>query len=219
MFIGIIFAVVFALATYLATDNESRVADWWFTFAMGVFLILMTGLTVQLGHVEAHNEWAKCIQGETNYKVEACDEVYDFEHPTVEDAVQLSEPSSIDVPTIEDTVAIRKQHVRDNMVMAAAVREPEPAPAPDPQPAMSVDWDRLAECESNGNWHINTGNSFYGGLQFNLKSWEWAGGLQYAPRPDLATREQQIATAEVLLDIHPAGLGAWPACTRALGWR
>lgn len=80
-------------------------------------------------------------------------------------------------------------------------------------------WDRLAQCESGGNWSINTGNGYYGGLQFNLKSWEWAGGLKYAPRPDLATREQQIATAEVLLRIHPSGWGAWPACSKKLGLR
>lgn len=105
--------------------------------------------------------------------------------------------------------------------------EPEPEPEHEhehehesaPEPAMSVNWDALAECESGGNWSTNTGNGYYGGLQFNLQSWEWAGGAQYASRPDLATREQQIATAEVLLDIHPSGLGAWPACTRKLGWR
>lgn len=80
-------------------------------------------------------------------------------------------------------------------------------------------WDRLAQCESHGNWSINTGNGYYGGLQFDMKSWEWAGGFKYAPRPDLATREQQIATAEVLLRIHPSGWGAWPACSKKLGLR
>lgn len=98
--------------------------------------------------------------------------------------------------------------------------EPEPAPAPAPAaPAASsgIPWDRLAQCESGQNWSINTGNSFYGGLQFNKMSWDWAGGQQYAEYPHQATREQQIATAEVLLSIHPKGIGAWPACARKLG--
>lgn len=83
----------------------------------------------------------------------------------------------------------------------------------------SAVWDALAECESHQQWDINTGNGYYGGLQFNMTSWEWAGGYDYAPRPDLATREEQISVAEVLLEIHPAGWGAWPACSRAIGLR
>lgn len=80
-------------------------------------------------------------------------------------------------------------------------------------------WDRLAECETHGNWHANTGNGFYGGLQFDQDSWEGAGGLQYAPRADLATREQQIAAGERWRHIHPAGWGAWPHCSKVLGLR
>lgn len=83
-------------------------------------------------------------------------------------------------------------------------------------------WDRLAECESNQTWDINTGNTFYGGLQFNKMSWDWAvdvGGHDVPAYPHNATRMQQISVAETLLEIHPAGWGAWPACTRALGIR
>jgi hypothetical protein len=80
-------------------------------------------------------------------------------------------------------------------------------------------WDRLAECESNGDWSINTGNGYYGGLQFNKSSWDWAGGQQYAEYPHHASRGQQIAVAERLLEIHPAGWGAWPACSSMLGLR
>ncbi|MFD8998130.1 transglycosylase family protein [Streptomyces abikoensis] len=68
-------------------------------------------------------------------------------------------------------------------------------------------WDKVAECESSGNWHINTGNGYYGGLQFSQSSWKAAGGGQYAPRADLATKSQQIATAERLLAMQ--GPGAW----------
>ncbi len=76
-------------------------------------------------------------------------------------------------------------------------------------------WDALAQCESSGDWHINTGNGYYGGLQFLPSTWESFGGTQYASRADLATREQQIATAEKVLDVQ--GWGAWPACSAQLG--
>lgn len=73
-------------------------------------------------------------------------------------------------------------------------------------------WDAVAQCESGGNWSINTGNGYYGGLQFSQSSWAAAGGTQYAARADLATKAQQIATAEKLLDLQ--GPGAW-ACAGA----
>lgn len=70
------------------------------------------------------------------------------------------------------------------------------------------DWDAIAQAESGGDWSINTGNGYYGGLQFQQSSWEAAGGLKYAPRADLASREEQIAAAEELLKLQ--GPGAWP---------
>ena len=81
-------------------------------------------------------------------------------------------------------------------------------------------WDRLAQCESGGNWSINTGNSYFGGLQFSENSWIYAGGGEYAPRADLATREQQIRVAENLKAKGGAnnGWGHWPACTARLGY-
>lgn len=78
-------------------------------------------------------------------------------------------------------------------------------------------WDRLAECESSGNWSINTGNGYYGGLQFAASTWTGFGGGQYAPRADLATREQQIEIAKKVQQVQ--GWGAWPACTARLGIR
>ncbi|MEY9926464.1 nucleoid-associated protein YgaU [Catenulispora sp. GP43] len=71
-------------------------------------------------------------------------------------------------------------------------------------------WDQVAACESGGNWSINTGNGYYGGLQFSTSSWLAAGGGKYAPRADLATKDQQIAVAENLLASQ--GPGAWPVC-------
>ncbi|WP_238419545.1 transglycosylase family protein [Streptomyces taklimakanensis] len=76
-------------------------------------------------------------------------------------------------------------------------------------------WEKVAECESGGNWSINTGNGYHGGLQFSQSSWEAAGGTEYAPRADLAGKDEQIAVAENLLDLQ--GPGAWPTCGPAAG--
>ncbi len=76
-------------------------------------------------------------------------------------------------------------------------------------------WDALAACEAGGNWAINTGNGFYGGVQFEQNTWERNGGLRYAPRADLATREEQLAIAEVTRARQ--GWGAWPVCSARLG--
>src|SRR5687768_13075981 len=84
--------------------------------------------------------------------------------------------------------------------------------ADDAQAADVRTWDRLAECESSGNWSINTGNGYYGGLQFSQATWEAAGGLKFAPRADLATRVEQIVIAEGWLKrvVAERGVvGAW----------
>lgn len=78
-------------------------------------------------------------------------------------------------------------------------------------------WDAIAACESGGNWSINTGNGYHGGLQFNPGTWAAYGGTAFAPTADLATREQQIAIAERTQAAQ--GWGAWPACTARLGLR
>ena len=80
-------------------------------------------------------------------------------------------------------------------------------------PSGSV-WDRLAQCESGGNWSINTGNGYYGGLQFSLSTWRAYGG---SGMPHEASREEQIAIAKKLQ--ADAGWGAWPACSSKLGLR
>jgi resuscitation-promoting factor RpfA len=76
------------------------------------------------------------------------------------------------------------------------------------------DWDAVAACESSGNWSINTGNGYYGGLQFSQGTWAAYGGTEFAPRADLATKDQQITVAERTLDRQ--GPGAWPSCGRGL---
>ena len=79
-----------------------------------------------------------------------------------------------------------------------------------PPVANGAAWDMVAACESGNNWSINTGNGYYGGVQFDQNTWERNGGLRYAPRADLATREEQIAIAEVTRARQ--GWGAWPVC-------
>lgn len=76
-------------------------------------------------------------------------------------------------------------------------------------------WDRIAQCESGGNWHINTGNSYYGGLQFSAGTWRAYGGSAYAATADQASRSAQIAVATKVQ--HAQGWGAWPVCSVRAG--
>lgn len=114
----------------------------------------------------------------------------------------------------------------------AAAAPPPPAPGPagaahpgspgvlgngpgDCGPGGEWPWDCVADCESSGRWAVNTGNGFYGGLQFRQPTWEEHGGLLFAPRADLATREQQIRVAEGVLGTQ--GWEAWPVCSKRYG--
>lgn len=103
-----------------------------------------------------------------------------------------------------------------------AAPAPPPSPAPRPvvsglgynDPANPAAWDRLARCESSGNWADNTGNGYYGGIQFSLASWHGVGG---SGRPDQASRTTQIAMGQRLW--HQGGWAQWPSCSRQLGYR
>lgn len=76
-------------------------------------------------------------------------------------------------------------------------------------------WDKVAQCEGSGNWKTNTGNGFQGGLQFTPSTWKGYGGTQFAPSANQATREQQIAVAERVLQAQ--GPNAWPVCSKKAG--
>ena len=101
---------------------------------------------------------------------------------------------------------------------AAMPAPPPPSPAPttaasysQPDPsAGGANWNAIAACESGGNWSINTGNGFYGGLQFTQQTWLGYGGGQYASSANLATPSEQIAVAQRVLGGQ--GIGAWPVC-------
>jgi LysM repeat protein len=94
-------------------------------------------------------------------------------------------------------------------VAGAAVAGPLMA-AGNASAATAAEWDAVAQCESGGNWSINTGNGYYGGLQFSASTWAAYGGTQYAATADQASKAQQIEIAEKVL--AGQGKGAWPHC-------
>lgn len=98
-------------------------------------------------------------------------------------------------------------------VTGAAVAAPLMA-AGNASAATAAEWDAVAQCESGGNWSINTGNGYYGGLQFSASTWAGYGGTKYASTADQATKAQQIEIAEKVL--AGQGKGAWPVCGKGL---
>jgi uncharacterized protein YabE (DUF348 family) len=120
--------------------------------------------------------------------------------------------------TIKNGKEVSRQEIGSKTTKEAKPKVVRVGTKKPPQPVISDGdvWDRLAKCEAGGNWAINTGNGYYGGLQFNISTWNANGGGQYASRPDLASREQQIAIATKVRDGR-GGYGAWPACARKLG--
>lgn len=126
--------------------------------------------------------------------------------PSAEEALTPREvPANQTVPT--PTPAASAQ--------AAAPATPQRSVARAAAPAVGAGvWDRLAACEAGGNWHINTGNGYYGGLQFSLSSWRAVGG---SGLPSDASREEQIMRGKMLQARQ--GWGAWPSCSAKLGLR
>ena len=116
--------------------------------------------------------------------------------------------------TFENGEVVKRNALRVNVLRApvdAIVRvgtKERPAPTTSNYATGSSVWDRIAACESGGNWAANTGNGYYGGLQFSLSTWQSYGG---SGRPDQNSREAQIAVAERVRDAS-GGYGAWPVC-------
>jgi hypothetical protein len=139
-----------------------------------------------------------------------------------------SGPGALPVAAGTEAVAAPAAPTPASVPMEATIRviaTPRPTPAPvayappaDGGEAVPVDasvWDRLAVCESGGNWSINTGNGYYGGLQFSYGTWLGYGGAEFAEYAHQATREQQIIVAERLRAAR--GFQPWPACRAKLG--
>jgi hypothetical protein len=128
----------------------------------------------------------------------------------------------IRIPSADEQLAPRPlpanaQPVVSQPVAASTQSQPVARQASAPVPAIAGGsvWDNLARCESGGNWAINTGNGYYGGLQFNQATWQSNGGTAYASSAHLASREQQIAIAEKVA--AGRGFAPWPACAAKLG--
>lgn len=129
--------------------------------------------------------------------------------------------------SVTTPLAVQRALEADGRASRTVTRAPLPKPKVTPhrhKPVRHVArelgssvWDRLAYCESTGNWHINTGNGFYGGTQTSLSTWKEYGGLRYAKRPDLASRDQQILVNKRIL--KGQGWKAWPACSKRIGMR
>ena len=101
------------------------------------------------------------------------------------------------------------------MPNAPAAAPAAPAAVPANYASGDTVWDQLAQCESSGNWAANTGNGYYGGLQFSQATWLGYDGGEFAEYPHQATREEQITVAERLRDAR--GYQPWPACRAELG--
>ncbi len=112
------------------------------------------------------------------------------------------------------TTRARRRPLRSGAVVIGAAAIGLGVMAAPAAAAPGHDWSGVAQCESGGNWSINTGNGYYGGLQFSSPTWLGHGGAEFAPRADLATPAEQIAVAERVLLTQ--GVGAWPTCGRHL---
>jgi LysM repeat protein len=137
-------------------------------------------------------------------------------NPSIDNPNLIQPGQELKVPTPDEQLATRVLPVPAPVAVPVATAAPA-APRPvatssAPTVADGSVWDRLAVCESGGNWAINTGNGFYGGLQFTLASWQAVGGTGM---PNEASREEQILRGQILQ--ARGGWGNWPACTARLG--
>ncbi len=142
-----------------------------------------------------------------------------------ESPTTVSDPVLSDIETLAEAVAPPTTAAPTTTVPPTTTTAPPPPPPPPAvapvatgsgynDPNNPAAWDRLARCESGGNWATNTGNGYYGGIQFSLASWRGVGGTGY---PHQASRETQIAMGQRLW--NQGGWSQWPACTSKLGYR
>jgi len=127
-------------------------------------------------------------------------------------AITPAQASVIAVGTKQSSRSSAASSSSSNESASAGSSDDSGSSAPVSSGSSGVDWDGIANCESTNNWSINTGNGYYGGLQFDISTWNSAGGGDYASRPDLASREEQIAVAENLYASR--GTSPW-ACAGA----
>ena len=138
-------------------------------------------------------------------------------HHTPAEVAPVSRPAKAQRTQNKPKVRLQtrtQQTHRKAKVRKAVVHRASPKRSSAPRAASGGVWDKIARCESGGNWHINTGNGFYGGLQFTRSTWRAYGG---SGMPHQASRSRQIAVAKRVQASQ--GWGAWPACTSKLGLR
>lgn len=141
-------------------------------------------------------------------------------NPKIKDPDLIYPGQVIKIPGANEKLANRIESKPTVVKSSASKRTPKQSTSkPLYSPPMQYNaggsvWDKIAQCESGGNWSINTGNGFYGGLQFTLSSWQAVGGQGY---PNMASKSEQIYRAKILQSRQ--GWGAWPACSAALGLR
>ncbi len=137
-------------------------------------------------------------------------------NPAIENPDLIFPGHDLKIPTADEQLTTRPMPSSSVTSYSAAASTPTNASrtaSATPAASGSV-WDRLAQCESGGNWAINNGNGYYGGLQFSLSSWQAVGG---SGLPSNSSRDEQIMRAQMLQARQ--GWGAWPACTAKLGIR
>lgn len=118
----------------------------------------------------------------------------------------------MDIMTLFSSSATRSRRATASVVAGMTLAGATVAFSAPAQAASVSTWDAIAACESGGDWSINTGNGFYGGVQFTLSSWQATGGQGY---PHQASKAEQIKRADILQDMQ--GWGAWPVCSRKIG--
>ncbi|CAN5660880.1 hypothetical protein BH23PAT1_BH23PAT1_5600 [soil metagenome] len=209
----LLFAVVFFTAgsttSHAQTQNE--------TTSSSKQVVVKSGDTLSIIAKQHDTVYQRLF--DANEKIENPDLIYAGEKiriPHPNEQLKSRAPAPVSQPVHAPT---EQQSPASTPAPVTTQAAPRPQPAPTQAPASSATvsggvWDRVAMCESGGNWSINTGNGYYGGLQFSLSSWQAVGGNGY---PHQASKAEQIARAERLLAIQ--GWGAWPACSSKLGLR
>jgi hypothetical protein len=170
---------------------------------------------------EADDAWRRIF--DANPEIENPDLIFVDLELRVPAADETLEARDLPLPPPPAVVESSRSSARGSRSGSAAGRTQTAAPqaaapqAAAPSVAGAGVWDRLAACESGGNWSINTGNGYSGGLQFHPGTWAAFGGTAYAPSAHLATKSQQIEIAQRVQ--AGQGWGAWPACSRKIGLR
>ncbi len=205
-------------------------------FALFAALSVVTGFVVldgQSAHAQTAQTQAPAVKPAANVVVQSGDSLakiataHETTYTRLYDAnTEIQNPDiihpgqNVRVPASDEQIPARPLPAAPQPV-AAQPTQARSAQRQAAQPAAPIDtsvdggvWDRLAACESGGNWSINTGNGYYGGLQFSASSWRGVGG---SGLPHQASKAEQIARAEALKARQ--GWGAWPACSAKLGLR